>query len=84
MAMTKAQQRAREIEVIPEYAPDKAAMLKALKIVLKLPLDPEIAAQQSEAHERGCVTCSVGGPEGLCPDGVWYRERAQRAMDASQ
>lgn len=73
------QGRTASIICIPEYAPDKAAMLAALKIVLRQPLDPEIALRQSEAHARDCVTCSVGGPDGLCPDGVWYRDRAERA-----
>lgn len=82
MAMTRAQERTRSIEVIPEYAPDKAAMLAGLTYVLGLPLDPTVTVQQSEAHLRACPSCpscSVGGSDGLCPEGRWYAERVARA-----
>lgn len=35
---------------------------------------------ERESHFRGCPTCSVGGPDGMCPEGRRLDERVSLAM----
>lgn len=43
------------------------------------PADPaEALVIAAESHLRACPTCSVGGPDGLCPEGQILEARAGR------
>lgn len=63
---------------------DRQRGLDAIRAVLRAPMTKEVALRLSEAHQRDCVTCSVGGPDGLCLDGRWHQARVERAMGESR
>lgn len=77
--MTDHRRSAYSFEAVFEGA-DRQRGLDAIRAVLRAPLTAEVALRLSEAHQRDCVTCSVGGPDGLCPDGQWHEARVTRAM----
>lgn len=74
MAATNAGRRAAEIGWEPEYAPDKGAMLAALKLAAS----SGAAILEAEAHIRECPICRTERPEDACPEGTRLEVRAGR------